>query len=492
MRLSHGTARDLTRNLPLAVLLVPQGHAGELPGGSLARRAALLLKGKVFQGKARESLWLHAEGAEGKGAGAGPRSLLLLGLGRAGEVTTADLRRAGLICGARAAERKARQVVVAAAGEWPLGERGLGALAEGLLLSSYRYRLKKVDSPPPAEVKVVASVKGAAALLAATAKVVAGVNLARDLGDLPGNIATPRHLRDVARSVCAAGKLRFKAHDKAALQRMKMGGILAVAQGSHQPCYLIEMEYKPARYSQTVCVVGKGLTFDSGGISIKPASGMEEMKYDMCGAAATIGLMQAVAASRPQGVRVIGIVGTAENMPGGGAYKPGDVVTTGSGKTIEVINTDAEGRVVLADALHLATRFKPDAIIDLATLTGAIVVALGHEAAGLFCKDESLQQKLLAASQRSDEKLWPMPTFPAYSEAVKSKWADVRNSTGRDGGSCTAAAFLGTFTEGFKHAHLDVAGTAWETGEREDHPAGARGFGVRLLHDALLRWNDRG
>ena len=482
MRLTHGTPKDLSSAAPLVALLVAEGHKGDLPGGELGRRAAGLLKAKTFTGKANEQLLLHAESR------GGPRALLLLGVGKAGDVTTGQLRRAGLVVGKQGAQLKAGSVVVGPAGKLSVDAAGLSALGEGLVLSSYRYKLKKDERPAPKSAKVVSGLKGAAGLLKVAQAVTEGTNLARELGDLPGNIADPTHLRNTARKVCTAGKLRFKAHDKKALERMKMGGILAVNAGSDLPCYILEMEYKPARYKHTVCIVGKGLTFDSGGISIKPAGGMEEMKYDMCGAAATIGLMKAVAATKPKDVRVIGIVGTTENMPSGSAYKPGDVVTTGSGKTIEVINTDAEGRVVLSDALHIATKFKPDAIIDMATLTGAVVVALGHEAAGLFSRDEKLVKRLEAAAERSDEKVWHMPSYTAYSDMVKSKWADVRNSAGRAAGSCTAAAFLFNFTEGFSHAHLDVAGAAWEMAEREDFPPGARGYGVRLLHDAITHW----
>ncbi len=481
MRLTAGTAAALNQKVPLVALLIPEGKT-TLPGGVLARRAEALMKSKAFKGKAAESLLLHAETA------AGPRGLLLIGLGKAKSVNSELLRRAGLIAGAKAASLGAKKLVVGAAKSWSFDAPSLAALGEGLVLSSYRYGAKKSETQPAGEAVVVSSVRAASAVLKVAKAVTDGTNLARDLGDLPGNIADPDHLKSVARKVCTAGKLRFKAHDKAALKRMKMGGILAVNQGSDLPAYLLEMEYKPARYKHTVAIVGKGLTFDAGGISLKPAGGMEEMKYDMCGAAATIGLMKAIAATKPKDVRVIAIVGTTENMPSGSAYKPGDVVTTGSGKTIEVINTDAEGRVVLADALHLATKFKPEAIIDMATLTGAIVVALGHEAAGLFCKDDKLVKRLQAASANTDEKVWHMPSYPAYDEKVKSKWADIRNSAGREAGSCTAAAFLYHFSGDIPHAHIDVAGAAWDMVAKNDFPGGASGFGVRLLHDALSNW----
>ncbi len=482
MRLTHGTTKSLTANVPLLALLVDSVRAKELPGGALGAKAVSLMRKGVFSGKPGKTLVLHADE---KG---GPRALLLIGMGKLADVTDADYRHAGMIVGREAAALDLSKVTVATAGKLSFDKTSLGACASGLVLSTYQYPLKKAEHAALASATIVSSIKGAAAVMNDAKGVAEGTNLARELGDLPSNIADPTYLRDVAAKICSKGKMGFKAHNTKALQRMKMGGILAVGQGSAKESYLIEMDYKPAGYTHTLCIVGKGLTFDSGGISIKPSGGMEEMRYDMCGAAATIGLMAAIARTRPKGVRVIGIVGAAENMPSSTAYRPGDVVTTGSGKTIEVINTDAEGRVVLADALHLATLKKPEAIIDMATLTGAIVVALGHEAAGMFCRDERLSKRLLGASERTSEKLWPMPTYDSYSDMVKSRWADVRNSAGREGGSCTAAAFLFSFTEGVPHAHLDVAGAAWEMKTRQGMPPGARGFGVRLLHDAVVNW----
>jgi len=483
MRLTNGTKKSLSANVPLLVLLVDATRAHELPGGSLGQRAVALIRRGVFSGKAKKTHVLHAER---KG---GPRALLLVGMGKKKDANARDYRRAGLIAGREAGALGVTNITATAAGKLEFDSSTLSAFAEGLVLSSYRYPLKDADHKPLRVATLVSGVRAAAGVLAAAKAVGEGTNLARELGDLPANVANPSYLRNAAASVASKGKLGFKAHDKRALTRMKMGGILAVSQGSSQEAYLLEMDYKPAGYKRTICIVGKGLTFDSGGISIKPSGGMEEMRYDMCGAAATIGLMAAIARTRPKGVRVIGIVGAAENMPGGSAYRPGDVVTTGSGKTIEVINTDAEGRVVLADALHLATLKKPDAIIDMATLTGAIVVALGHDAAGLFCRDDSLRERLVKASARTGEQLWPMPTYESYAEAVKSNWADIRNSTGREAGSCTAAAFLFNFSDGIPHAHLDIAGAAWEMKSRDGMPPGARGFGVRVLHDALENWN---
>ena len=231
--------------------------------------------------------------------------------------------------------------------------------------------------------------------------------------------------------------------------------------------------------------VGKGVTFDTGGISIKPAGGMEEMKYDMAGAGAVIGLMKALA-SRKARANVIGVVGLVENMPDGNAQRPGDVVTTMSGQTIEVINTDAEGRLLLADALHYSRRFKPDAVVDMATLTGACVVALGTHASGLMSNDKSLARQLLKVSDACGERIWELPLFEEYYRMVESKVADVRNSSGRDAGASTAGAFLGHFIKGVPWAHLDIAGTAWRQAPLGYNPRGATGAGVRLMVDLAL------
>lgn len=482
MRLSHAPEKTLDQNVPLVALLVPKGRIASLPCGALGERAVGLLKSKAWSGKSLGTLLVPAES---KG---GPRALLLIGVGDAKDVSTRTLRRAGILAGEQGAKLGADKVVVAAAGKLELDAGGVSAVGEGAVLSSYRYPLKKDEHKAPAEVAVVSSVRGAASLLKVAHAVATGQNTARELGDLPGNICTPTYLKDRGAAIARKGKLKFKAHGKAALKRMKMGGILAVNQGSTEEPFIFEMDYNPAGAKRTICLVGKGLTFDSGGISLKPGAGMEEMKYDMCGSAAVVGAMQAIAATKPKGVRVIGIVGTTDNMPSGSAYKPGDVITTGSGKTIEVINTDAEGRVVLSDALHMATKHDPDAIIDLATLTGAIVIALGHDAAGVFSKDDALAKRLTDAGERTDERAWRMPTYEGYDEMVKSKWGDVKNSAGRAAGSCTAAAFLFNFTEGFKHAHIDIAGAAWDMSPRDGLPGGASGYGVRLLHDAVSNW----
>ncbi|HTE05027.1 MAG TPA: M17 family peptidase N-terminal domain-containing protein, partial [Planctomycetota bacterium] len=337
MRLSAAPASALSSATPLLVLLVDSAARGKLPGGALGARAATLIRGGAFKAEPRKTLLLHAESR------GGARVLLLIGMGKAADLSAEDFRRAGAIAGSQAAELGAGALVLGTAGAVDFDSDRLQAAGEGLVLSGYRYPGKQdaAASTPPKKAAVASSVRGAAAVLAAAQALGEGANLVRELGDLPGNTVTPRHLARTAQAVARKGRLRCRVHGRRDLQRMKMGGILAVNQGSAEEPFLIEMEYVGARPKATLCIVGKGLTFDSGGISLKPADKMEDMKYDMCGGAATIGLMQALAVLRPPGLRVIGIVGTTDNMPGPSAYKPGDVVRTASGKTIEVINTDA-------------------------------------------------------------------------------------------------------------------------------------------------------
>jgi leucyl aminopeptidase len=287
--------------------------------------------------------------------------------------------------------------------------------------------------------------------------------------------------------------------DVPAMKRLSMGGILAVGGGSANPPRMISLEYRPrafrtrgARAPKPVCLVGKGITFDSGGISIKPSAGMDEMKHDMSGAAAVIGALRA-AALLELPTPVVGVIAAAENMPGATAYRPGDVVTTMAGKTIEILNTDAEGRVVLADALHYArTTWEPTAIVDLATLTGAMIVALGHWATGLFGNHPKLVERVRAAGEATAERAWPMPLAEAHKEEIRSEIAEIKNTGGRPAGSSTAAAFLWHFVGDTPWVHLDIAGTAWTGKAGPTQRKGATGVGVRLLTELLRRWDPTG
>ena len=305
----------------------------------------------------------------------------------------------------------------------------------------------------------------------------------RDLGNLPGNICTPRYLADQARALARRYRtLSARVLDEPALRREKMGCLLAVAQGSAEPPRLIVLEHKGGKSGQApVVLVGKGVTFDTGGISIKPSAEMDEMKYDMSGAAAVIAALSFAAAVKLP-LNVVGIVGAVENLPDGKAVKPGDIVTSASGQTVEVLNTDAEGRLVLSDALHYARRFKPAAIIDLATLTGACVIALGHHHTGAMGTDEALVRELVEAGVRADDRAWPLPLTEEYTEQLKSNFADFANIGGRPGGAITPRAFLAKFTRGMSWAHLDIARTARQGGAHQ----GSKGRPTALLADFLL------
>ena len=321
------------------------------------------------------------------------------------------------------------------------------------------------------------------------AAIAAGVRLTRDLGNLPANICTPSHLAKTARELAKAHrKIEVQVLDAAQMRKLGMNALLAVGQGSVKPSHVAVMQWKGAgaKGGEPLAIVGKGVTFDTGGISLKPAAGMEDMKGDMAGAACVVGLMHELAARKAK-VNVVGIVGLVENMPGGNAQRPGDVVTSMSGQTIEVLNTDAEGRMVLADCLwYVQERFKPKAVINLATLTGAVMVALGKEHAGIFSNNNELATRLIAAGNATGERLWRLPLGPKYDKMIDSKVADMKNTGGKWGGSISAAQFLQRFIkEGTPWAHLDIAGTAMSSVDSEINRSWGSGFGVRLL-DRLI------
>ena len=311
---------------------------------------------------------------------------------------------------------------------------------------------------------------------------VAGIEFAREWGNRPANHATPSLLADAARTLAKLPRIQCKVHGPAEVQRLGMGAFLAVARGSEEPLRFIELRYNGAAKDQPpVVLVGKGITFDTGGISIKPAPEMDEMKFDMCGAASVLGVFRALGELQPD-INVVGLIPACENMPDGRAVKPGDVVTSMSGQTIEILNTDAEGRLVLCDALTYAARFKPAAVVDIATLTGACVIALGHQHSGLFSADDELAQALLGAGQQALDTAWRMPLDEEYGESLKSNFADLGNVGGREGGAITAAVFLSKFTQAYRWAHLDIAGSAWKSGAAK----GGTGRPVGLLTQFIL------
>ncbi len=353
----------------------------------------------------------------------------------------------------------------------------------------YHYNTTKPSAPaaaPLSKVTLLVSSKAQAASAASGfsqgAAIANGVALARELANRPGNHCTPSDLADEAQRLGKTHGLKVEVFDRKAIEKLGMGSFLAVAQGSAQPPRFIVMHYSGAgRKDAPTVLVGKGITFDTGGISLKPGEGMDEMKFDMGGAASVLGTLRAVAELKPA-INLIGIIAAAENMPGGKAVKPGDVVTSLSGQTIEILNTDAEGRLILCDALTYAERFKPASVVDIATLTGACVVALGGVRSGLFSNDAVLAEELLAAGEASLDPCWQMPLDDEYEEALKSNFADVANIGGRAGGAITAAKFLSRFTKGMRWAHLDIAGTAWKSGAAK----GSTGRPVGLLTHFVL------
>lgn len=362
----------------------------------------------------------------------------------------------------------------------------LQAAVAGASDAGYSYATTKSKPEPVALQTVVFGVHSTAKLKPAFDKACAlanGVNLAKEWGNLPPNFATPTLLAEAAKALSKGGSpVKCEVLTEKQIDALGMGSFLAVAKGSEEPPRFIVLKYNGAAKSQAPTVlVGKGITFDTGGISIKPAAEMDEMKYDMCGAASVLGVFRALADLQPA-VNVVGLIPTCENMPDGRAVKPGDVVTSMSGQTIEVLNTDAEGRLILCDALTYAERFKPHAVIDIATLTGACVVALGGVRSGLFSTDDSLAQALQAAGEAALDPCWRMPLDDEYAEGLKSNFADVANVGGRAGGAITAAKFLQRFTKKFAWAHLDIAGTAWKSGAAK----GSTGRPVGLLLDYVL------
>ena len=368
-----------------------------------------------------------------------------------------------------------------------VGGESTAAHAEALAIAAgdaaYHYNHTKPSAPPApvlAKVSYVvpkSAAAGAKAGLGVGAAIVSGMDLAKECANLPGNFATPTYLGEQALAMVKTHGLEVEVLDRKACEKLGMGSFLSVARGSDEPPKFIVMQYKGAgKKDAPVVLVGKGITFDTGGISLKPGADMDEMKFDMCGAASVLGTLRAVAEMKLK-VNLVGLIPTCDNMPSGKATKPGDVVTSMSGQTIEILNTDAEGRLILCDALTYAERFKPAAVVDIATLTGAIIIALGHHNSGLYATDETLAADLLAASQAGIDPAWRMPLDEEYDDALKSNFADMANVGSRAGGSVTAAKFLQRYTAKYPWAHLDIAGTAHRSGTNK----GATGRPVPLL-----------
>ncbi len=376
------------------------------------------------------------------------------------------------------------------------GEQTAQALSEGLLLGAYQFKKykEKDEEDQSGNLTEIAlsganetAVRGGMKIGSIGAKAAC---LARDMANEPGNVWTPESFATAAKEMADSSGLICKVFGKAALKRLGCGGILGVNSGSAKPPAMVTLKYHSSPEKPTLLLVGKGLTFDSGGISIKPSNGMEEMKYDMCGGAAVLAVMQAVGELKPRDVNVIAIVPATENLPGSAALKPGDIITQYGGKTVEVVNTDAEGRLILADALAYGVeQFKPAAVVDLATLTGAVVVALGHHRTGLMGTDDELADKLLQAGENVGEPLWRLPLGPEYRKQIDSKIADIKNVGDRMAGTITAASFLQEFVGDTPWAHLDIAGTAWDFTEKPYIPKGPSGTGVRTLLEFINNYS---
>jgi len=361
-------------------------------------------------------------------------------------------------------------------------------LVLGMREAFYRFDQLKTQkkSPAPALASVTIAAAATAPLREALREAVAtadGAALARTLGNLPSNICTPAYLAEEARKLARQFKLAIEVLERRDMEKLGMGALVSVTRGSRQPPKLIVLKYSGgARGRKPVAFVGKGITFDTGGISLKPSGEMDEMKFDMSGAGSVLGALRALAAMRAP-VNVVGIIPACENMPGGAASKPGDIVTTLSGQTVEILNTDAEGRLILCDALTYAARFDPEAVVDIATLTGACVIALGHVATGLFANDQTLADEIREAAGDAWDRVWQMPLWEDYQEQLRSNFADMANIGGRPAGSVTAACFLSRFASKLRWAHLDIAGTAWKSGREK----GSTGRPVPLLVRFVLR-----
>ena len=455
---------------------------------ALGGRIAGLQRSGDFSGRTGETLLLT-------GLPGGRRRVLLVGLGPKASFQRRGWKRAhGTAVAALGRTRIASATLSLPAPDSRGFDAPLRARAAVEAVGSALYRVndqksgKRPPKPALAKLKVgpfaASELAGARRGLAEGESLIESSRLLRDLGNLPANICTPRYLAGRAAELGRLHKsLKVQAFDEARIKRLKMGCLLAVTRGSAEPPRFIVIEHKGGRRNAApIMLVGKGVTFDTGGISLKDPAAMDEMKYDMCGAATVIATLDLVARLKLK-LNVVGLVPACENMPGSRAIKPGDIVTSAAGQSVEILNTDAEGRLILCDALHYARRYQPAAVIDVATLTGACVVALGAHHTGVMGNDDALAQELVAAGVRAEDRAWQLPLTEEYGEQLRTNFADVANVAGRDGGAITAAAFLGRFTKGMPWAHLDIAGTAWYSGAAK----GATGRPLGLLAEFLLQ-----
>jgi leucyl aminopeptidase len=456
----------------LLVALIPEGFK---PGpDALSALAALALKSGDLTLKVGKHLQMYQAPA------VAARRVVLAG---AGDGSARSVRQALLSVAGALKAPQTKRVVVCFSGAVKPG--AVCAAVQAVAEASYVYTTTKSKAEARSLSRCVVGVPNAADArdgFDSGVALVAGVEFAREWGNRPANHATPSMLADAAKTLAKLPRIQCKVMGPGEVARLKMGAFLAVARGSEEPLRFIELRYNGAAKDKApVVLVGKGITFDTGGISIKPAPEMDEMKFDMCGAASVLGVFRALGELQPA-INVVGLIPACENMPDGRAVKPGDVVTSMSGQTIEILNTDAEGRLVLCDALTYATRFKPVAVVDIATLTGACVIALGGVRSGLFANDDGLAVALQNAGDVSQDLCWRMPLDDDYADGLKSNFADMGNVAGRAGGSITAAKFLQKFVGDMPWAHLDIAGTAWKGGAAK----GSTGRPVGLLVQYLL------
>ncbi|MBL8160751.1 MAG: leucyl aminopeptidase [Anaerolineae bacterium] len=470
----------------------------ELSGATATLDTALdsmisnLIEDGDFSGKSGQVAVLYTRGALPS------KRVILVGLGKRESFALEVARRAAATAILKARDLKLKHVASvlhgAGTGGHPVGAAAQ-AVTEGSLLALYDYRGQKSGEKAEEFPKILDllildenDTRAQEGIKHGTA-IAAGVRIARDLVNLPPNFCTPQYMAEVAAEMARTVGLRFEALGKPEMEAMKMGALLGVAQGSDTPPRLIILEYNAGRDDlPAVVLVGKGVTFDTGGYNIKTTDGMSTMKGDMAGGAAVIGALGAIAGLGLP-LRVIGLIPAADNMISGHAYRPQEVLTASNGVTIEIISTDAEGRLLLADALVYAARYKPEAVVDIATLTGSCVTALGaNVAAGLFSTSEKLRDALVAAGIESAEKVWPLPLFPEYDKTIESNTADIKNSGGARGGVGTSAAFLRHFTSYPAWAHIDMAGMTFDQPDTPYVPKGATGYGVRLLTEFTRRW----
>ena len=445
-----------------------------------------------FSGKDEQSLLFYPRPGMELAAG----RILVLGLGK-DEINGEMFRTGGGRIAKIVQSTKAGKIMVVLPEDldFPVIEMSK-CLTEGLVLGNYqfnKYKHAEQDEEPPnaiaAVVLAAAGDRSARKGMELGRQAAEAACQARDMANEPGNNWTPGHFAEYGRQLAKEFNLRCTVLGLRELKRLKMGGLLGVNQGTSEAPKMIILEYRSGRKVPTLMLVGKGLTFDSGGISLKPPQGMQDMKYDMCGGAAVLAAMRAIAQEQPAHVDIVAIVPATDNMPGPGALKPGDIVKHYNGKTVEIISTDAEGRLILADALSYGIkRFKPAAVIDLATLTGAVIVGLGHHITGLMSNDDELAAQVLKAGENSAEPVWRLPLAKEYKKQLKSQVADLKNVGGKEAGTITAGAFLQEFVGDTKWAHLDIAGTAWDFTKKTYVPKGPSGVGVRLLLELIRQW----